>query len=556
MLNKKIRLISKLSRVLLVLAVTSILGCVEEKNEYTINPDGSGKVAYSVTFTPTHFNLNEKEPDLQNQIIPEIEKILQQSKGVDVWKNISYKLTDDGDIHFTGTAYFPDINKLNIRAGGFSKNMNLNFSRDQSGRITIEMQKDSDSKNKDTKVNVPELSEAELAQKVKEAKFQYKRSKPMMLGMLGTLKIDTLLHLPGNIEEISNFKKINNTTAQVKLEGSRMIEVMDKTMADDDWLKQQIRAGKTPLKDGPDDLVFNEMLFGQKAPVRVVLQSGSKPLFDYNAQVTDAQKNYKNMLEELGFGKTSPLTVPTVTDAPVEPGDLKVGGVSLVTGIDEERGIKPLQHQYQNCYKLSLILELPEPNLIITEGRVKKAVTDSGQDLLPEEEWNRKIDFPKLSKDKKAAVLNIKLSVPDKDAKGLAELSGALHYFKFIGTKKIDLGIMDFEDDTKSKVDGFSIKSIKKKPGAWEKGNTYMHIGINLLRGSIKDVKLYREDGTEIKTFFAGSSYMKDRLINYNIRTKGEFPPRGRIVFDVLDGITKHEIPFKLTNISLLGQPL
>lgn len=556
MLNKKIRLINKLSRVLLVLAVTFILGCVEEKNEYTINPDGSGKVAYSVTFAPTHFNLNEKEPDLQNQIIPEIEKILQQSKGIDVWKNISYKLTDDGDIHFTGTAYFPDINKLDIRAGGFSKDMKLNFSRDQSGRITIELQKDSDSKNKGTKVNVPELSEAELAQKVKEAKFQYKRSKPMMLGMLGTLKIDTLLHLPGKIEEISNFKKINNTTAQVKLEGSRMIEAMDKTMADDDWLKQQIRAGKNPLKDGPDDLVFNEMLFGQKAPVRVVLQSGSKPLFDYNAQVTDAQKNYKNMLEELGFGKTSPLTVPTVTDAPVGPGDLKVGGVSLVTGIDEERGIKPLQHQYQNCYKLSLILELPEPNLKITEGRVKKAVTDSGQDLLPEEEWNRKIDFPKLSKDKKAAVFNIKLSVPDKDAKGLAELSGALHYFKFIGTKKIDLGIMDFEDDTKSKVDGFSIKSIKKKPGAWEKGNTYMHIGINLLRGSIKDVKLYREDGTEIKTFFAGSSYMKDRLINYNIRTKGEFPPRGRIVFEVLDGITKHEIPFKLTNISLLGQPL
>ena len=41
MLNKKIRLINKLSRALLVLAVTSILGCIEEKSEYTINPDGS-----------------------------------------------------------------------------------------------------------------------------------------------------------------------------------------------------------------------------------------------------------------------------------------------------------------------------------------------------------------------------------------------------------------------------------------------------------------------------------------------------------------------------------
>jgi len=554
MLSKKIRLTNKLSRVLLVLAVTSILGCVEEKNEYTINPDGSGKVAYSVTFAPTHFNLNEEEPDPQNQIIPEIEKILQQSKGIDVWKNISYKLTDDGDIHFTGTAYFPDINKLDIRAGGFSKNMNLNFSRDQSGRITIELGKNSDSKNKGTKVNVPELSEAELAQKVKEAKFQYKRSKPMMLGMLGTLKIDTLLHLPGKIEEISNFKKINNTTAQVKLEGSRMIEVMDKMMADDDWLKQQIRAGKNPLKDGPDDLVFNEMLFGQKAPVRVVLQSGSKPLFDYNAEVTDAQKNYKNMLKELGFGKTSPLTVPTVTDASVEPSDLKVGGVSLVTGIDEERGIKPLQHQYQNCYKLSLILELPEPNLEIIEGRVKKAVTDSGQDLLPEEEWNRKIDFPKLSKDKKAAVFNIKLSVPDKDAKGLAELSGVLGYLTATGTKQIDLGIMDLKDGAKSNVEGFSIGPIEVKD--WDKEHTQMRLKVDLLRGSFKAVKFYHEDGTELEVSPAGKSYSQGRLLGINFKTKGKFPPRGRIVFEVLDGITRHEIPFKLTNISLTGQPL
>jgi hypothetical protein len=554
MLNKKIRLINKLSRVLLVLAVTFILGCVEEKNEYTINPDGSGKVAYSVTFAPTHFNLNEKEPDLQNQIIPEIEKILQQSKGIDVWKNISYKLTDDGDIHFTGTAYFPDINKLDIRAGGFSKNMKLNFSRDQSGRITIELQKNPDSKNKGIKVNVPELSEAELAQKVKEVKFQYKRSKPMMLGMLGTLKIDTLLHLPGKIEEISNFKKINNTTAQVKLEGSRMIEAMDKTMADDGRLKQQIRAGKNPLKDGPDDLVFNEMLFGQKAPVRVVLQSGSKPLFDYNAQVTDAQKNYKNMLEELGFGKTSPLTVPTVTDAPVEPGNLKVGGVSLVTGIDEERGIKPLQHQYQNCYKLSLILELPEPNLKIIEGRVKKAVTDSGQDLLPEEEWNRKIDFPKLSKDKKAAVFNIKLSVPDEDAKGLAELSGVLEYLTATGTRQIDLGIMDLKDGAKSSVEGFSIGPIEVKD--WDKEHTQMRLKVSLLRGSFKAVKFYHEDGTELEVSPAGKSYSQGRLLWINFKTKGKFPPRGRIVFEVLDGITRHEIPFKLTNISLTGQPL
>lgn len=236
----------------------------------------------------------------------------------------------------------------------------------------------------------------------------------------------------------------------------------------------------------------------------------------------------------------------------ITPLSVKVGGMRLIRHYDKERGIKPLHRQ--NGYTLSLILELPEPNLKIIDGRVEKAVTDTGQDILPER--RRYTSSHKLSKDKKAVVFDVELSLPHEAAKGLAELSGVLLGFKFTGTKKIDLGIIDFKGGTKSKVDGFSIKSIKKKPGAWEKGNTYMHIGINLPRGSIKDVKLYREDGMEIKTFFAGSSYRKDRLINYNIRTKGEFPPTGRIVFEVLDKITKHKIPFKLTNISLLGQPL
>ncbi|MFH1718303.1 MAG: hypothetical protein ABIF19_13200 [Planctomycetota bacterium] len=46
------------------------------------------------------------------------------------------------------------------------------------------------------------------------------------------------------------------------------------------------------------------------------------------------------------------------------------------------------------------------------------------------------------------------------------------------------------------------------------------------------------------------------RLWDINYRTNGEFPPRGRIVIKVIDEITKHEIQFKLTNISLTGEPL
>ena len=548
MLGMNFKAVSKAGCVLLVVGLMFFAGCVEEKSEYTLNPDGSGKVVYDVIFVPTQLNLSDNETSPQYRIKLETEKILQKSEGVDVWKNISYELTDEGRIHFVGTAYFRDINKLNIQAGGFNKDMKLRFSRSQSGRITIELRKESDSKSSEKKGDVPEFTEAELAQKIKEARLQYNEARPMMLGMLGTLKLVKKLHLPGKIEKHSNFELIDSNTVQLKIEGRKMIEAMDKMMADDEWMKRQIRAGKNPVKEGPDEPALNEMLFGEKGPVQIVLDSDSKTLFDYEAEVTQAQKGYKAMIKKLGIGETSPIAIPTITD--VEPGKARIAGVRLVTGADKERGIKPL-YQSNNSYTLSVVLELPEPNLVIIEGQVEQALTDTGQSILSQR--NRGIPFPKLSEDGRAVVFDVKLAVPDEKAKGLSELSGALECLKSTGTKDIDLGVMDFKNGSESKVPGFSIRTVKER---YDKKGHEISLKVDLLRRSVKDVKFYREDGTEIDVSSAGRSSSLGRLLYISFKTKGEFPPRGRIVFEVLDGITKHRIPFKLTNISLLGRPL
>lgn len=107
---------------------------------------------------------------------------------------------------------------------------------------------------------------------------------------------------------------------------------------------------------------------------------------------------------------------------------------------------------------------------------------------------------------------------------------------------------------TKSNVDGFSIKSVEVKD--WDKEHTEMGLKVNLLRRSVKSVKFYREDGTELEVTSAGKSSSQGRLLRTAFKTRGEFPPRGRIVFEILQGITKHKIPFRLTNISLTGHPL
>ena len=499
------------------------------------------------------FNLDDDESDSQKELKAAVEKILKECKGVDTWKDISYEMTDDGRAHFIGTAFFNDINSLDIRPGGFNDNEKIYFLRKGIGQIAIEIRKDSDSKEKGEKADTVKLSEAELAIKVKEAKFQYNKTKPMMLGMIGALKKDTIFHLPGEIKEISNFTRVDDTTCRLTLEGTRMIEAMDKMMADDNFLKEQILAGKRPIQDGPgDDLVANEMVYGESAPVRVVAETGDKILFDYETEVAEAKKNYGRMVKKLGFDETSPLAIPVVSGTPATPGSVKVGGVRLVQYSDRQRWIRPFNND--KGYTLSIVIELAEAGLNITEGRVEKAITDTGQDILSEKEWDRKIHWPRLSKDKRAVVFEVNLAMPDEKARSIAEVSGVLEYLESAGTKKIDLGVMDFKEGAESNVEGFSINSIKSDEVTV--GKTRMWLKVMLLRGTEKRVQFFDEDGTELKVASDGKQFSRDRIKSMAFDIEGHFPARGRIVFEVLDGLSKHELPFKLTNISLLGSPL
>ena len=58
----------------------------------------------------------------------------------------------------------------------------------------------------------------------------------MMSAMLGGLKQTVDFRLPGNIAASSNFKRGPLGTLGLTFEGGKMIEAIDKLMADDEWL--------------------------------------------------------------------------------------------------------------------------------------------------------------------------------------------------------------------------------------------------------------------------------------------------------------------------------
>lgn len=562
-----------LVRITLLVAATSILGCLEEKSEYTINPDLSGKTTVELIFVPDSFAPMAPGDAPEQVLRPHIEEILRRSKGIDTWKDISFELTDEGSVRFTGTAYFPDINKMSIWRPEFREGTRLKFTKDPSGRITIESPDSGTAESSVEKEDGTELSDAELIRELKLARLRYNQAKPMLQMTLGNLKQDMLIHLPARIEKISVFEKTDDSTAHWRIDGNEVIEALEKLVADEEQLKRLIREGKNPFGDTPDESVFNELFLGKKGRIQVISDADPRDLFDYETEVAAARGEYDRMLEELGLDLTvvKRPDAPVVSRAPAKPGTIEVVGVNLVRYHDEEREIRPLNRGAG--YTLSLMLELDEPHLAITHGRVDKAITDTGQNIL---RARTKISSPKLSKDGRAVVFDFALDAPDKAARGLAELSGVLVYLGSSGTKEIDLGVMDFKDGAESGVPGFSIRSIRDD---WQKGYTRLELKVNLLLGALKSTRFYREDGTELDlsdeddlskgtiSFYAqdgtelnvsqsGKSFSGDRLMNVHYRIKGEFPPRGRIVLEVLDNVTKHEISFKLTNISLIGDPL
>ncbi len=537
-----------LIRVILIFGISVFLsGCFETKEEYTLNPDGSGKVVYSAAFPPMSFKLGDEEPDPESQMKDAVKDILEKSSGIDVWKDVSYKLADDGKISFKGTAYFKDVSKFDVHNQGMMK---VVFFKDEKGNLVLELKgKEKDKKGVKTgKKKLAKLSEEEITKKFKEEKAKYQQMKPMMSAFMSTMKQEMRFHLPGKPSNVTNFKVEEGGTLLLTFEGEKLFGVMDEMFEDPAWMRKQILAGADFTEGGPKmDLMMNEKLFGEKAPVRATVTGAVKPLFNYKAEVTAAKKDSPKLFKELGAA--APIPVASAKGGNFK--NLKVGGVRVVTVSDGKRDVRPFN--YDAGYTISLIGELPGAVLKVTEGKLEKAIADNGDSLLPEREWNRKIHFPHLSKDKTTVVFEVKLTLPGENVKGLKEISGMLEYTVAGGSREVPLGITDFTAGAKGNEFGAVVKSVKESE--WQKEKEVLALKLNLSSDSVKSMTFY--DGSKKKLDVSESGHGGfGNSTTFQYTCEGKFPAKGSIVVEIFEKLEKYNIPFKIENISLMGQPL
>ena len=546
MLNKKIRLINKLSRALLVLAVTSILGCIEEKSEYTINPDGSGKVDIEALFQSFTFSLDGPAANAPEVVAKSnVKRILEESKGVEAWRDISYKMTEDDRISFKATAYFSDISKLDIHN---LRTLPFAFSRNEKGDISLELKvagKEPDESGQT--IAVEKLSEEEIGLKIETARKNYQKSKTMLTSFLSEMRISAVFYLPGRISSVTNFKENPDGTLSITLEGTKMVDAINTLSEDENWWRRQVISGRDLIKDGPEfDPAMNEILFGQKAPVRATITGDLKALFKYQAEVTDAKNTSKEIMRELGIFES-------ITIEPAKGGalkNIKVGGVRIVNFSDQVRGIRPFS-DYKG-YVLAIIADFPCSVLNVT-GTLEKALTDNGENLLHEREFDRKTKQVKLSGDKTSALFQVKLPLPSEDVKYFKEISGTLEYSTASVAKEVDLGFTELKAGAIGKELGSIIKSVGERFG--QKDKEYISFDVGLDHSMVKSITFYDSNGKKLDVFRNSSSRLRDK-VNYFYSIKGKFPPTSRIVVEVYEDYKKFKVPFKVTNISLLGRPV
>src|SRR6185437_3899212 len=129
-----------------------------------------------------------------------------KSKGVDAWSGVSYDRTKEGRVSFKGTAYFPDISKLDLET--FGKDANLKKEGDKLVLLIEENEEEE-------AAPATKPSAEEVKTQVEQAKKEWQTMKTMMGPMLEKIKQDLTYKLPGTVESSTNMKKVDASTVNV-----------------------------------------------------------------------------------------------------------------------------------------------------------------------------------------------------------------------------------------------------------------------------------------------------------------------------------------------------
>jgi hypothetical protein len=224
-----------------------------------------------------------------------------------------------------------------------------------------------------------------------------------------------------------------------------------------------------------------------------------------------------------------------------------VGGVRIVKFADNENMVRAFN--YDKGYTYSIYGRLPEQALQVIEGKIAVILTDTGEDLLPVNEWEQQINFPSLSNDKMTVIFEVQIKDIPEQARVIKEISGTLNYLVGGSTKEIDLGIGQFAAGAAGTEFNAAIESLQ--PDDWDSTKQALTLKIDKPKDEIKDVIFYDAAGQPFEVENRGTMYSGNKTTYTFSKKDGNFPSQGSIAIEAYDDLQRKKLSFTLNDLEI-----
>lgn len=523
-----------------------LVSCFQEESTYTLNPDGSGKVEFQATFPlDSMINLGGERPERtpEQKAKSAVANIFENSQGVSAWKDVSYKVTDEGEIQFRGTAYFDDLNRLELKMGGFDSNVLTPSWSVENGTVTVKCALSDDDKPAKAKNKKPAWSEMTPKQQklaMAKARRGMMQMKGMLGGIAGEMSTTRTFRLPAAAKQSTGFKKTGDKQFSVAQSGEMMLKGIDKVLADEKLMQRL--AVDFDLKESPPAEVMQQV-FGISADPSVSFPASAAPAFDYKKELAAAQKAAPAMMKKLGLAAV-PMA-PMAGEAQFKY--IRVTGLRVVAP-SADRDVRAFNWTAGTA--VALTAKLPGAVISADGGKIKKFTLNNGQDLLPREAGNREPRSIDLSADGTLLGFEVQSEqLPEPGATSIAALQGEVVCMAAGGTKVTDLAFPRLEKGAKGKHYGAEITGIEESK--YNEGKKEVSIRFDLNKDLIKDVKFFDGKGVQLESRRNGYSWSGNSG-RMTYLCEGDLPADGSVKIELYTDVKKHVMPFSLENLPLI----
>jgi hypothetical protein len=277
---------------LLLLTLLAVPGCLEIENNYTLNPDGSGRVDVQMRYDMS--GLPAVAMPVGDGLKEFARNLVSNSTGIEVWSDVKAKKSGEGILTVSGRGYFRDLSAVVIDG---SYPIGFRLRTDGATRVVESFDLPSDITS--TEGSEPDTASAGQPgdSSTADETFDIISSQLEELKVIGAEKLAKLgqrmtFRLPGTISGAGNgFITDPDGRMTLSITGSRMLAVVDSVRNDEAFRRRYQYEKNFP---------WSRLLFGDSMP-SLTFTPQSKPLFDYAKEVAAAKKRFPQLKRELGI---------------------------------------------------------------------------------------------------------------------------------------------------------------------------------------------------------------------------------------------------------------